>query len=197
MAGAMLESSVVLSVLAISVALAMDATAAAASLGFQARRVRLGDVLLTSALFGGFQAAMPLVGWLLGAAVGPWVSAFDHWIAFGLLTLLGVNMLRAAWAPGEEPEPSDPCPFQPRKLLALAVATSIDALCAGITLPMLGAPLWFSVAVIGLATAVLSAAGIQLGRAAGTLVGARLTVFGGVVLVMIGLKILVEHLVAA
>jgi putative Mn2+ efflux pump MntP len=190
-----------LTILTLSVGLAMDAMAVSAARGCAARALRARDVWRVALFFGGFQALMPMIGWLLGDAFGGVVSAWDHWIAFVLLGAIGAKMLWEART-SSHPVPSDGGPqtasgddlFAPRVLLVLAIATSIDALAAGITLPMLGAPLLLSVASIGLVTAALSALGIVAGRRFGDVLGRRLDVFGGLVLMALGAKILVEHL---
>ncbi|MBN2194731.1 MAG: manganese efflux pump [Polyangiaceae bacterium] len=182
-----------LEVILLAVALAMDATAAAATRGLLAERLRLRDVALTTLAFGGAQALMPLAGALLGAALCGYVEACDHWVAFVLLTVLGAKMIREALSDRDEPAAAATDPFAFTTMVWLAVATSIDALAAGVTLPLLGAPLIVSVAVIGVTTAILSGAGLLLGRRLGRLIGARLEVFGGLVLIGLGVKILVEH----
>ena len=182
-------------ILALAVGLAMDATAAAAARGLQARRVTARDVATVSLLFGGFQAAMPICGWFLGSWIGPAVAAWDHWIAFVLLGGIG---LKTMWeARRDDTERADGEAFELRTLLVLAVATSIDAFAVGVTLPMMNAPLVLSVATIGLTTAVLSAGGLFAGRRFGAALGRRLEAFGGLVLLLLGSKILIEHLTAA
>lgn len=186
-----------LAILTLSVGLAMDATAVSAARGCAAGAVRTRDVLRVAALFGGFQALMPGIGWFVGESLGSAVSAWDHWIAFGLLGAIGGKMLWEArgGADRTSPVPSAEADlFATRVLVLLAIATSIDALAAGITLPMLGAPLLFSLVSIGVITAVLSALGMLLGQRFGGMLGRRLDVFGGLVLVGLGTKILFEHL---
>jgi putative Mn2+ efflux pump MntP len=194
-----------LSLLALGVGLAMDATAVAAATGLAAPALRARHFAAVALLFGGFQAAMPVAGWLLGRSLGESVAAWDHWIAFVLLGGLGVKMLYEARASGGSGGPAGPAggeaasdrardPFAPAVLLALAVATSIDALAVGVTLPIVGAPLAPAVAAIGVTTGVLSAAGLALGHRVGARFGRGLEAFGGVVLVGLGAKILVEHL---
>lgn len=191
-----------LTILTLSVGLAMDAMAVSAARGFAAPSLRARDVLRVALFFGGFQALMPLCGWFLGSAFGTLVSAWDHWIAFVLLGAIGAKMLWEARPIPHEARADSPTPraasndelFAPRVLVVLAIATSIDALAAGITLPLLGAPLLVSVVSIGLVTAALSALGIVAGRRFGDVLGRRLDVFGGLVLIALGTKILVEHL---
>ena len=186
-----------LTILTLSVGLAMDATAVSAARGCAARAVQARDVLRVAFFFGGFQALMPAIGWFLGDSLGSHVGAWDHWIAFGLLGAIGGKMLWEARSTAGSASPelgSHVDLFATRVLLVLAVATSIDALAAGITLPMLGAPLLFSLAAIGVVTAALSAVGVLVGRRFGDILGRRLDVFGGLVLIALGTKILVEHL---
>jgi putative Mn2+ efflux pump MntP len=181
----------------LSLGLAMDATAVAAARGLAAPRIHPGQVLLVALLFGGFQALMPLLGWLVGSRVGPAVRDFDHWIAFVLLGAVGAKMLHEAYqqsqAPPESVKPNGDL-FRLRVLLVLALATSIDALAVGLTLPMLGAPLLLSLATIGVTTALLSAGGLLVGRRFGALLGARLDIIGGLVLIGLGTRILIQHL---
>ncbi|MET0339953.1 MAG: manganese efflux pump MntP family protein [Polyangiales bacterium] len=179
-------------ILLLAVGLAMDATAVAVARGCVAGGLPRSEVLWTSLLFGAAQALMPTLGWMLGASAGPWVTAIDHWIAFGVLAALGVNMLRGA--AHFEQDAAGHRGIGLRVLLGLALATSIDALAVGLTLPMLRAPFVLSIVTIGVVTALLSAVGGVVGRRFGTVLGKRLDVFGGVVLIFLGCKILVEHL---
>lgn len=184
----------------LAVGLAMDATAVSAARGMAVSVVRPRYVVTVAAFFGAFQAFMPLVGWFLGARIGPSVQAWDHWIAFFLLAGIGGKMLWEARGTGDAaPQASrtDDELFGLRVMSMLALATSIDALAAGITLPMFDAPLPVSLVTIGATTAVLSAAGLFAGRKFGAVLGKRLDIFGGLVLVALGTKILLEHLSAA
>jgi len=185
-------------ILVLALGLAMDATAVSAARGLAAPQVGPRHVFLVAAWFGGFQALMPLIGWALGSQLGPLVQAWDHWIAFVLLAAIGGKML---WEAREERSEeaggrAEADLFAPRVMLVLSVATSIDALAVGITLPMLGAPLALSLATIGVTTALLSALGLLAGRRFGGLMGKRLEVAGGLVLIGLGTKILIEHLTA-
>jgi manganese efflux pump family protein len=185
------------SILALSVGLAMDATAVSAARGLCVTTVRPRHVALVAAYFGGAQALMPLLGWQLGHLLGGWVSAWDHWIACGLLTIIGGKMcLEARKGPEEAPcdRMSSGDPFAHRLMIALAIATSIDAFAVGITLPLLKAPLVLTLVAIGLTTALLSAAGLFAGRRFGAALGRRMDAVGGIVLIVLGIKILVEHL---
>ena len=184
-------------ILLLAVGLAMDATAVAAARGIAAPRILAKHVMLVGVLFGGAQALMPLLGWLVGKHVGPMFEKWDHWIIFGLLGGIGAKMLWEA-RPGhvEKEEQPKGDPFGLRMLVLLAIATSIDAFAAGLTLPLLHAPIALSLATIGIVTAVLSGVGLYAGRTFGALLGKRLDAFGGVVLIGLGVKTLIEHLSA-
>lgn len=187
-------------ILLLALGLAMDATAVSATRGMAARRIRPRHVLRVAVFFGGAQALMPVVGWALGSRLGPHVEAWDHWIAFVLLAAIGGKMLWEAKGAGEAPESHDQAEreaFALKLMFVLAVATSIDALAVGVTLPILHAPFLLSIATIGVTTAVLSAIGLFAGRRFGALLGRRLDIVGGVVLIGLGTKILIEHLRAA
>ncbi|WP_437958773.1 manganese efflux pump MntP family protein [Sorangium sp. So ce119] len=184
-------------ILLLALGLAMDATAVSAARGLAVPEIRARHVALVAGFFGGFQALMPLIGWLLGARVGPLVQAWDHWIAFGLLGAIGGKMLWEARASADDKDDDAPKDlFALKVMFVLAVATSIDALAIGFTLPMLNAPLALSLVTIGITTAVLSAIGLYAGRRFGAMLGKRLDAAGGVVLIGLGVKILIEHLQA-
>ena len=174
----------------------MDAMAVSAAKGLAASEIRARHVALVAGLFGGFQASMPLAGWALGRHFGPLVADWDHWIAFVLLGAIGAKMI---WEARAEEETGKACenPFALGTMFVLAIATSIDAFAAGITLPILNAPLALSLATIGTTTAGLSALGLFAGRRFGAALGRRLDVAGGLVLIGLGVKILVQHLAAA
>ena len=179
-------------ILLLAVGLAMDATAVAAARGCVAGGPRGSEVLWTSLLFGSAQALMPTIGWVLGASAGPWVTAVDHWVAFGVLAALGIKMLREASRFDQNDTAHRGVGL--RVMLGLALATSVDALAVGLTLPLLGAPFALSIVTIGVVTTLLSAIGGVVGRRFGKMLGKRLDVFGGMVLIFLGCKILVEHL---
>ncbi len=144
-------------ILLLALGLAMDATAVSAARGLATPRILPRHVILVAVFFGGFQALMPLVGWLVGSHLGPLVQAWDHWIAFVLLGAIGGKMLWEARATQNEGEADAPEAdlFGMKVMLVLAIATSIDALAAGITLPMLNAPFVLAIATIGITTALL------------------------------------------
>ncbi|MFM9966921.1 MAG: manganese efflux pump MntP family protein [Burkholderiales bacterium] len=181
-------------ILVLAVGLSMDAAAAAAARGFALRRIRARHVFLVSIFFGGSQALMPWLGWMVGAGVGPLIRAWDHWLAFALLFFLGARMLRESYQletrGAGETATTD---FRLRTLLVLAIATSIDAFAAGIALPMMNAPLLLSVVTIGFVTAILSAIGLFAGHRFGAMLGSKLDLAGGVLLIGLGAKIFIEH----
>lgn len=183
----------------LAIGLAMDAAAVSAGRGLATPHVRARHVLRVAVFFGGAQALMPALGWLLGRRVGPLVQAWDHWIAFGLLAAIGAKMLWEARAAASDDAPGEPEAdiFGTKVMLVLAVATSLDALAVGVTFPMLDVPLVSSLATIGLTTAVLSALALFAGHRFGAVLGKRLDALGGVVLIGLGIKILLDHLGAA
>lgn len=185
-------------ILVLALGLAMDATAVAATRGLVAPSVRLRDALLVGLFFGGFQAGMPLLGWLLGAGLDTYIQAVDHWIACAILGTLGARMIWNARRPDVDDDASEAAPdralFTSRALLPLAIATSIDALAAGVTLPLMGAPLATSIAMIGLVTGVLATLATLAGRRLGASMANHLELVGGLVLIAIGVRILIEHL---
>jgi putative Mn2+ efflux pump MntP len=182
-------------ILLLAFGLSMDAMAVSAARGLAVRQIRFRHVALVAGFFGGFQALMPLFGWLLGNSVGKVVEAWDHWIIFGLLSAIGGKMLWEALHEGDEAPLDEADAFGLRVMLLLAIATSIDALGAGFALPLMGAPLGLSLAAIGITTALLSALGLFAGHRFGAALGRRLDILGGLVLIGLGLKSLLEHLV--
>jgi putative Mn2+ efflux pump MntP len=180
------------SLLLLALGLSMDAAAVSAARGLATPEVRPRHVLLVALFFGGFQGLMPLLGWLLGSRLGPLVAAWDHWIAFTLLVGLGGKMIWESRSSNEDEKPADGELYAMKTMLLLAIATSIDAFAVGVTLPMLDAPLLLSTLTIGVTTAVLSAIALLLGRRVGAMFGRRLDAIGGMVLVGLGVKFLVE-----
>ena len=143
-------------------------------------------------LFGGFQAGMAALGWLAGLWVGPYIAAWDHWVAFGLLVAIGGKMLIDAWRRDDAKRP--PPPGTMTLYLGLALATSIDAAAAGITLPLVPVAPWLSLLLIGAITAACTLIGFVAGRFAGKHLGSRLSMLGGLVLIAIAVQLLVHHL---
>ena len=175
----------------LAVGLAMDAFAVSVCKGLSAGRVTLGHALTAGLWFGGFQALMPFLGWLLGVQFQSFITSIDHWIAFVLLGLIGINMIRESRSTEEEEMETS---FGAKAMFPLAVATSIDALTVGITFAFLRVNIWLAVSIIGVCTFVISAAGVKIGNVFGARFKSKAELLGGVVLVLIGAKILLEHL---
>jgi putative Mn2+ efflux pump MntP len=173
--------------LLLALALAMDAFAVALTQGARFRPGARGAPAI-ALTFGVFQGVMPLIGWGIGAVAFEYIEAVDHWIAFGLLTFLGVRMLG-----GHVGEEEAARALTGKALLVAGVATSVDALAAGITLPTLDVAPLIAAALIGLVTVIMSGAGVWLGRIAGDRLGAWAERAGGVILIGLGAKILAEH----
>lgn len=177
--------------LILAVGLAMDAFAVAVCKGLSLRTLKLQQALLVGVWFGLFQALMPALGWLLGSAFSGLVQSVDHWVAFVLLSIIGGNMIREGLQGGDEN--CDPS-LSFGVMLLLAVATSIDALAVGITFAFLNVSILLAVALIGVVTFTISAVGVKMGNLFGARYKSKAEFFGGAVLILIGLKILLEHL---
>ena len=178
--------------LIVSVGLAMDAFAVAICKGLAMKKLKISDCVTVAVWFGGFQALMPLIGYYLGKQFASYISAFDHFVAFGLLVLIGANMIRESLS-GEDDPASDALNI--KAMLPLAVATSIDALAVGVTFACLGGTnIWLDVAVIGLVTFIISFVGVKIGNIFGTKFKSKAEFAGGAILILLGVKILLEHL---
>lgn len=178
----------------IAVSLSMDAFAVSVCKGMAAGRPRMDHCLTCGAWFGGFQALMPLIGWLLGVRFQSLIVSVDHWIAFFLLGLIGFNMVRESRGGGAE---ALDCSFSPRAMLPLAVATSIDALAVGVTFAFLQVDILPAALLIGATTFVLSALGVKVGDLCGSRLKSNAELAGGLILIGMGIKILLEHTLPA
>ena len=174
----------------LAVGLSMDAFAVSICKGLSVRKLKPKHCLIAGAYFGGFQAGMPLLGYLLGTQFESLITSVDHWIAFVLLGLIGANMIRESF--GEPDELNDSFSF--KTMLPLAIATSIDALAVGVTFAFLKVEIFSAVSLIGVTTFVLSSIGVKIGNVFGTKFKSKAEFAGGCVLILIGLKILLEHL---
>ena len=173
----------------------MDAFAASVCKGLGMSRLNMRQAAVISLFFGGFQALMPLIGWALGSQLTDFIAPIDHWIAFGLLAFVGGKMLWDAFHEDDEDEGVQTDEkLDLKELLMLAIATSIDALAVGITFAFLQVAIVPSITIIGLTTFVISFAGVAVGHFFGARFEKPATIVGGVVLIMIGVKILLEHL---
>ena len=175
----------------LAVGLSMDAFAVSVCKGLSVGRVRPAHALTCGAWFGGFQALMPLTGWLLGVRLQELIVSIDHWIAFILLCIIGVNMIRGSREEGEEDMEAS---FSAKAMAPLAVATSIDALAVGVTFAFLQVNVFISCGIIGAVTFIISAAGVKIGNVFGTKYKQKAEIAGGIALILIGTKILLEHL---
>lgn len=176
----------------IGVALSMDAFAVSVCKGLSVKKAGVKHVLTVGVYFGGFQALMPMLGFLLGYKFESFITNIDHWIAFVLLAIIGGNMIREALGKDEDDKENDDFSF--RAMLPLAVATSIDALAVGISFAFLGVDIVTAALLIGATTFVLSGAGIFVGNIFGSKYKSKAELAGGIVLILIGAKILLEHL---
>ena len=176
----------------IAVGLAMDAFAVSLAAGASGRARGRRAAFRLSFHFGLFQFLMPVLGWFAGYRIEPLVSAVDHWIALAMLSFVGARMIRGGLSAREQLSGD---PSRGWTLVALSVATSIDALAVGFSLAMLRVPVWYPALVIGFTAAGLSLAGIWLGRRAGAGLGRRAAVAGGILLILIGVKIVLDHVV--
>jgi len=182
----------------LAVGLSMDAFAVAVCKGLSVKKVGLKEGCIVGAWFGGFQALMPLIGFLLGKTFEKYITAFDHWVAFILLGIIGANMIKEALSKEEEEEECG-CEnsLAARKMFVMAVATSIDALAVGITFAFLlkgAAELIFAIGMIGVITFVLSGVGVRIGNLFGAKLKSKAELVGGIILILLGVKILLEHL---
>ncbi|ROQ30285.1 putative Mn2+ efflux pump MntP [Frondihabitans sp. PhB188] len=177
----------------IAVGVSADAFAVALTKGLHLRHFRLSQALVIAAVFGVFQAVMPLIGWFLGSQFARYISSFDHWIAFGLLLLIGGKMIWEA-VRGQDDHEKDTDRIGMRELLLLGLATSIDALAVGVSFAFVPVSIGGAVALIGAVTFVFALAGVAIGRRVGARFGRPAEIVGGVVLVLVGSRILVDHL---
>lgn len=182
----------------LAVGLSMDAFAVSICKGLCMKKAGLKEGSICGVWFGGFQALMPLIGFFLGTLFADAIEAFDHWVAFGLLAVIGINMLKEAFSKCDcEEHDAD---LSVKSMFIMAVATSIDALAVGISLAMAGLTttgkdsIWLAVALIGVVTFAMCAAGVKIGSVFGNKFEKKAQVAGGVILILLGVKILLEHL---
>ncbi|NLZ68152.1 MAG: manganese efflux pump [Spirochaetales bacterium] len=179
-------------IIIIAFGLSLDAFAVSICKGLSVGKKNIKNSLICGIYFGVFQGVMPLIGYFLGSSFADKISKYDHWIAFILLTIIGLNMIRESLV--NETEGNDCCPdFSFKAMLPLAIATSIDALAVGVSFAFLKLNIWFSITAIGIITFVVSVFGAQMGCVLGQKYKKRAELLGGVILIFIGLKILFEH----
>lgn len=181
----------IIDLLLIAVALSMDAFAVAVCKGLSVQKLNLKNYCIIGLWFGGFQALMPFIGYLLGSAFEKYIISIDHWIAFSLLSLIGINMIKEALSDEEEECSS----FAASDMFPMAVATSIDALAIGVTFALLpDVDIGVAISFIGVITFVISALGLKIGNIFGGKYKSKAEIAGGIILILMGLKILFEHL---
>lgn len=180
----------------IAVGLSMDAFAVSVCKGLGMKRLDMGQALVIALFFGGFQALMPLAGWALGSGFQSYIEPVDHWIAFALLAFIGGKMLYDAFheEDGDEPVAGEAARLDLKEILMLAIATSIDALAVGVSFAFLQVDIVPAISLIGVITFALSLVGVAAGHQFGARFEKPATIVGGLVLILIGLKILLEHL---
>ena len=177
----------------IALGLAMDAFAVSVTNGITIKHQRIQNALKIGLFFGAFQALMPLIGWLAGLSLREWIGGVDHWIAFGLLTLIGGKMIYESVKTGSGDKMSDPLGLF--VLFMLSIATSIDALAVGLSFALLKISIVTPILVIGLVTFALSFLGVFIGNKVGHFFENKIEILGGLILIGIGVKILIGHLV--
>ena len=180
------------SVVLIALAVSADAFAVALGKGLHMRKLNLRHAIIIAVIFAAFQAAMPLIGWLLGRGLERYITEIDHWIAFGLLAIIGGKMLWDAFTGSDDEEDNDSLNI--RQLLLLGVATSIDALAVGISFAFLSVSIAEAVTIIGVITLVLSFAGVLIGHRVRLKFRGPAEIIGGAILILIGTNILLTHL---
>ena len=176
----------------LAVGLSMDAFAVSICKGLAVKRIDMGKAGIVGLWFGGFQALMPMIGYFLGSRFSNAIQSVDHWVAFILLSLIGANMIREAMSKDEDAR-RDSGSLSFKTMLMLAVATSIDALAAGITFAFLDVDIALAAGMIGCTTCIISMAGVKVGSVFGTKYKSKAEMTGGVMLILLGLKILLEH----
>ena len=181
----------ILEILLLGIGLSMDAFAVSICKGLSTKRLQTRHYLIIGAWFGGFQALMPTIGFFLGSTFEQYITAFDHWVAFVLLSVIGAGMIKESLSK-EESNGNDSFSF--KTMLLLALATSIDALAVGVTFAFLQVNIVPAITIIGCTTFVISIAGVYVGNVFGSRYKSRAELTGGIILILIGLKILLEHL---
>ena len=181
----------ILEILLLGIGLSMDAFAVSICKGLSAKQLQTRHYLIIGAWFGGFQALMPTIGFFLGSTFEQYITAFDHWVAFVLLSAIGAGMIKESLSK-EESNGNDSFSF--KTMLLLALATSIDALAVGVTFAFLQVNIVSAITIIGCTTFVISIAGVYVGNVFGSRYKSRAELTGGIILILIGLKILLEHL---
>jgi len=177
----------------IAIGLSMDAFAVSVTLGLSVKKLSFKEYIIPGLYFGFFQAFMPLAGFFAGTLFTEKISTFEHWIAFGLLSIIGGKMIIESFS--KEEEKNDENKFAFFNMLLLAIATSIDALAVGVTFSLFKINIFLSIAIIGLATCFISICGVKIGNIFGAKFKSKAEIAGGIILIALGIKILIEHLI--
>ena len=183
-----------LTLLLIAVGLNFDSFAVSITTGLVASHIRFWQATRIALILAVFQALMPVAGWFIGSRIRDYVEAYDHWLAFGLLAFIGIKMIAEALKSEEDRRDTDP--FKTSVVIGMAVATSIDALIVGVTFAFINVNIVFASGLIGFLTYLVAMLGMLFGKNAGKWFGRKMEVIGGIILIGIGLKILLEHLAA-
>ena len=181
-----------LTIIALAFGLAMDAFAVAIGVGLTLPKLSFRVIFRLSFHFGFFQFLMPIVGYLAGLTVQKWLAPYDHWLALILLSLIGSKMIYESFR--NDPTPTKTDPTRGLSLIVLSVATSIDALAVGLSMAFLSAEIWLAAVIIGIVAAAMTIIGMFLGRRLGKLFSRKMELIGGLILIAIGIKIVIEHL---
>jgi putative Mn2+ efflux pump MntP len=184
----------ILEIVLIAVALAMDAFAVSITLGLSVTRPRAKELIIPGIYFGFFQALMPVIGYFAGSYFAHRIQNFDHWIAFALLGFIGGKMIKDSFSKGQDKEKRGENVFKFSKMLVLSIATSIDALAVGITFALFEVNIFRAVLITGLVTLFISVCGIKIGNMFGSKFRSKAEFAGGTVLILIGMKIIIEHI---
>jgi len=181
-----------LEILVIALSMSMDAFAVCLGAGTQERTSGPRPIFRLAFHFGLFQFFMPIIGWFAGTTILRYISAYDHWVAFGLLAFVGIRMIRSGIDPKSDGQKNDPS--RGWTLVLLAFATSIDAMAIGFSLGLVGVTIWYPAVVIGVVTGLVSWLGILLGNRLGAKFGKRMEIIGGIILILMGIRIVLAHL---
>lgn len=181
----------IIEIILLSFSLSADAFAVSICDGLEMKEFKHKNAVVIAFFFGFFQALMPLIGWALGVSFARYIESFDHWVAFALLALIGMNMIRESF---KKDEPKEEFVMNYKKLFIMAIATSIDALAVGIALAMASVNILFAILLIGTITFVICYIGVIIGNKFGDILPIKAELIGGIILILIGVKILLEHL---
>ena len=189
----------IIELIILAIGLAMDAFAVSICKGLSTKELKVKHMLIAGLWFGGFQALMPVIGYFIGSTFAGYITSIDHWIAFVLLVIIGANMIKESREEDDDDECKDDCSckrdnYKAKDMLVLAIATSIDALAVGVTFAFLKTNIAVAASIIGIVTLVISAIGIKIGNIFGIKYKSKAELMGGIILILIALKILIEHI---